>query len=47
MSSAAKDIDARANRWERNVPVYGFPVVNSFFLGLSALVLVADRKSVV
>ena len=32
---------ARSNRWERNVPVYGFPVINGFFLGLSALVLIA------
>lgn len=29
------------DRWERNVPVYGFPVVNSFFLVLLALVLIA------
>lgn len=32
---------ASSTRWERNVPVYGFPVVNGFFLALSALVLVA------
>lgn len=30
-----------SDRWERTVPVYGFPVVNQFFLGLSALVLIA------
>jgi Ni/Fe-hydrogenase subunit HybB-like protein len=42
MSNAVADIDrAPNNRWERNVPVYGFPVVNGFFLALSALVLVA------
>jgi len=41
MSSAAREIDARSNRWERNVPVYGFPVVNTSFLVLSALVLIA------
>ena len=34
-----------SNRWERNVPVYGFPVVNGFFLGLLALVLVAFALS--
>ena len=33
--------ELNSNRWERTVPVYGFPVVNQFFLGLSALVLVA------
>jgi Ni/Fe-hydrogenase subunit HybB-like protein len=31
----------RNDRWERNVPVYGFPVVNSFFLGTLVLVLIA------
>ncbi|HET9308466.1 MAG TPA: Ni/Fe-hydrogenase cytochrome b subunit [Candidatus Sulfotelmatobacter sp.] len=42
MSSAAAGIDRpRSRRWERNVPVYGFPVVNGFFLGLSGLVLIA------
>ncbi|HUN89074.1 MAG TPA: Ni/Fe-hydrogenase cytochrome b subunit [Terriglobales bacterium] len=30
-----------SDRWERNVPVFGFPVVNGFFLGLSALVVIA------
>ncbi len=39
---ATANIDRdRGNCWERNVPVYGFPVVNRFFLGLSALVVVA------
>ena len=42
MSSAAAGIDRPGSRrWERNVPVYGFPVVNGFFLGLSGLVLIA------
>ena len=45
-ATTAHDIDrTRSNRWERNVPVYGFPVVNGFFLGLSALVLVAFALS--
>ena len=45
-TSAAATIDrSRNNRWERNVPVYGFPVVNGFFLGLAALVLVAFALS--
>lgn len=29
------------SRWERCVPVYGFPVVNSFFVVLAVLVLIA------
>jgi len=29
------------NAWERNVPVYGFPVVNGFFLLLTSFVLIA------
>ena len=44
MSTAARRSIDRApssNRWERTVPVYGFPVVNGFFLGLFALVLIA------
>ncbi len=43
MSSPSQAIkqDQSKIRWERYVPVYGFPVVNSFFLGLAALVLVA------
>src|SRR5208283_1249350 len=28
-------------RWERAVPVYGFPVVNGFFLALVAMTLLA------
>ena len=28
------DAPLASTRWERNVPVYGFPVVNQFFLGL-------------
>ena len=41
MSSAPASVDQNSSRWERNVPVYGFPVVNGFFVGLSVLVLVA------
>src|SRR5437660_1378456 len=43
MSSVATNADSYSStgRWERAVPVYGFPLVNGFFLGLSALVLVA------
>jgi len=43
MSSVATNADSypSTGRWERAVPVYGFPLVNGFFLGLSALVLVA------
>ena len=42
MSTAAMEVnDARKHRWERNVPVYGFPVVNRFFLVLLGLVLIA------
>ncbi len=42
MSTAAANIDRPiTNRWERNVPVYGFPVVNGFFIGLLSLVLIA------
>src|SRR4249920_3340292 len=42
MSTAAIEVnDARKHRWERNVPVYGFPVVNGFFLMLLGLVLIA------
>ena len=43
MSSAAMQptIARTSSRWERNVPVYGFPVVNGFFLGLLGLALVA------
>jgi Ni/Fe-hydrogenase subunit HybB-like protein len=33
--------DRSKPRWERYVPVYGFPVVNSFFVVLSLLVIVA------
>jgi Ni/Fe-hydrogenase subunit HybB-like protein len=43
MSSAPLQVDrhARDHRWERNVPVYGFPLVNGFFLVLLALVILA------
>ena len=43
MSSAALQVDrhARDHRWERNIPVYGFPLVNGFFLVLLALVILA------
>ena len=43
MSSAPLQVDrhARDHRWERNTPVYGFPLVNGFFLVLLALVILA------
>src|SRR6201998_713879 len=42
MSTAAANIDrAPSQRWERNVPVFGFPVINGFFFLLSVLVLIA------
>jgi Ni/Fe-hydrogenase subunit HybB-like protein len=43
MSSPSQAIteDRSNSRWERCVPVYGFPVVNSFFVTLSVLVLIA------
>jgi Ni/Fe-hydrogenase subunit HybB-like protein len=43
MSSAPLQVDrhTRDHRWERNVPVYGFPLVNGFFLVLLALVILA------
>jgi hypothetical protein len=42
MSTAAINTSRPATtRWERAVPVYGFPVINKFFLVLSGLVMVA------
>jgi len=44
MSSAARNISRgveTSNRWERAVPVYGFPVVNGFFIFLCALTVIA------
>ncbi len=43
MSSPSQAIAQNQNksRWERCVPVYGFPVVNSFFAVLAVLVLIA------
>jgi Ni/Fe-hydrogenase subunit HybB-like protein len=41
MSSAKTGINQNSERWERAVPVYGFPVVNGFFIILSALVVMA------
>jgi len=42
MSTAVPTIDrAPSTRWERNVPVFGFPVINKFFVILAALVLIA------
>ena len=41
MSTAVANIDrAPSERLERNVPVYGFPVINGFFFVLAVLVLV-------
>ena len=34
-------VDINDNRWRRAVPVYGFPVVNGFFLVLFALIVLA------
>jgi Ni/Fe-hydrogenase subunit HybB-like protein len=42
MSTAASDTGRPATgRWDRAVPVFGFPVINKLFIVLSALVLVA------
>ena len=43
MSSVATNADSYPTRarWERAVPVYGFPLVNGFFLCLLALVVLA------
>ena len=43
MSTVATSIERvpDSDRWERAVPVYGFPLVNGFFLGLLALVFIA------
>src|SRR5215472_744132 len=32
---------ANSERWERGVPVFGFPVVNGFFVGLCVLIIIA------
>lgn len=34
-------VDTNDNRWRRAVPVYGFPVVNGFFVALFALIVLA------
>ncbi len=43
MSTVATSIERvpDSDRWERAVPVYGFPLVNGFFLGLLGLVIIA------
>jgi len=43
MSSALTHADqvSSSDRWERACPVYGFPLVNGFFLGLAGLVVIA------
>ena len=44
MSGAAMAVPAKKadeNRWERYVPIYGFPITNAFFLGLCVLTLIA------
>lgn len=41
MSTATDSIVRNNDRWERNVPVYGFPVINKFFVGLCLLFLIA------
>jgi len=40
-STTATNASINPNRWERAVPVYGFPVVNRFFLVLVAMTLLA------
>lgn len=39
--SQAVNKKADSNAWERFVPVYGIPVINRFFIGLAAFILVA------
>jgi len=43
MSTVATSVERvpDSDRWERAVPVYGFPLVNGFFIGLLVLVIVA------
>jgi len=43
MSTVATSVERvpDSDRWERAVPVYGFPLVNGFFLGLLGLVIIA------
>ncbi|HTZ96669.1 MAG TPA: Ni/Fe-hydrogenase cytochrome b subunit [Terriglobales bacterium] len=41
MSAPANHPNPSDNRWERDVPVYGFPVINGFFIGLCVLILIA------
>lgn len=43
MSSASTHADQvpSSDRWERACPVYGFPLVNGFFMGLAGLVIIA------
>src|SRR5271157_3044297 len=41
ITNASTNPSEDQNRWERAVPVYGFPVVNRFFLGLVAMTLLA------
>ena len=49
VNSNGNDLRPNKPRWERAVPVYGFPVVNPFFLGagwhdMLAIVLTAYRE---
>ena len=48
MSVAAAKVDRlmSGERWERAVPVYGFPLVNGFFLSLLALVVMTPMGGV-
>jgi Ni/Fe-hydrogenase subunit HybB-like protein len=43
MSTVAASVERvpDSDRWQRAVPVYGFPLVNGFFLGLLGLVIIA------
>ena len=41
LRNAPDDVNADKVRWERAVPVYGFPVVNRFFIVLCGMTLLA------
>jgi Ni/Fe-hydrogenase subunit HybB-like protein len=41
MSAPEIGINTGSNRWERDVPVYGIPIVNKFFIGLTVLIVIA------
>ena len=41
MNGDTTQADINSDRWERAVPVYGFPVINGFFMFLIAMTLIA------